>query len=160
MAAGEGGQSRRRVEYVPHQDDRSEGLGLVQRQDDRRRSGHGQLARSAERLQAADRRDGADRAPDARLRDALPQYFHPRDSGRRQVTRVLASALAASFFGVATGASLDPQPRRVYVAALDGKGSPVTDLSPADFLVKEGGKARDVIKADPAIGRMQIAILV
>jgi len=76
------------------------------------------------------------------------------------VTRVLACALAASFFCVATGASLDPQPRRVYVAALDGKGSPVTDLSPADFLVKEGGKARDVIKADPATGRMQIAILV
>ena len=52
------------------------------------------------------------------------------------------------------GASFEPQTRRVYVTAVDGSGAPVTDLTAADFIVKE------VVKAGPATAPMQIAILV
>ncbi len=54
----------------------------------------------------------------------------------------------------------EPQVRRVYFSALDGNGAAVTDLTAADFVVKEGGNERQVIKAEPAIARLQIAILV
>jgi len=53
-----------------------------------------------------------------------------------------------------------PQTRRVYVTAVDGKGAPITDLTAADFTVKEGGKTREIVKAGPATGLMQVAILV
>lgn len=49
--------------------------------------------------------------------------------------------------------------RRVYVSVLDDKGAPVTDLSPADFLVREDGVAREVLRAGRATDPMQIAVL-
>ena len=49
-----------------------------------------------------------------------------------------------------------PQTRRVYVTALDDKGVPVTDLTAADFTIKEGGKQREVVKAGLATGPMQM----
>jgi VWFA-related protein len=58
------------------------------------------------------------------------------------------------------GASFEAQNRRVYVTAVDGTGAPVTDLTAADFTVKEGGKAREIVKAAPATGLLQVAILV
>jgi hypothetical protein len=75
------------------------------------------------------------------------------------------SRLRAALFVVAcvpllAGASAEPQTRRVYVTAVDANGATVSDLTAADFLVKEGGKARDVVKAGPAAGLLQIAILV
>jgi VWFA-related protein len=54
----------------------------------------------------------------------------------------------------------EPQTRRVYVTAVDGNGAPVLGLTGADFTVKEGGKTREIVKAGPAGGPMQIAILV
>jgi hypothetical protein len=36
----------------------------------------------------------------------------------------------------------------------------VDDLTPADFVVKEGGKARDVVAYRPAKAKMQIALIV
>ena len=50
--------------------------------------------------------------------------------------------------------------RSVYVNAFDEKGDPVEDLAPADFVVKEGGKAREVRAYHPAKGLMQIALIV
>ena len=40
------------------------------------------------------------------------------------------------------------------------EGRPVEDLAPADFAVKEGGKAREVVAFRPAKGLMQIALIV
>lgn len=54
----------------------------------------------------------------------------------------------------------DLQTRRVYVSAVDSNGTPVDDLTAADFAIKEGGKARDIVRAEPAQAKMQIAILV
>lgn len=67
---------------------------------------------------------------------------------------------AAAFFVALLGAAGEPQTRRVYVTAVDGAGAPVTDLTAADFTVKEGGKAREILKAGPAGGPIQVAILV
>ena len=53
-----------------------------------------------------------------------------------------------------------PTNRTVYVTVTDGKGAPVTDLTPADFVVKEGGKEREIVKAAPATARLRLAIAV
>jgi len=71
------------------------------------------------------------------------------------IIRILVLLCAA---GVA--ASGQEQTRRVYVTALDANGSPVDGLTSEDFTVKEGGKARNVLRVEPAAARMQIAILV
>ena len=76
------------------------------------------------------------------------------------MTRIRASILLFACLSAMAGAAPEPQTRRVYVSALDDKGVSVTDLTAADFAVKEGGKAREIIKAGPATGPMQIAILV
>jgi len=83
------------------------------------------------------------------------------------MTRIRASFLLAFVpamvaAGVAADRAAAPEPRIriVYVAALNASGAPVTDLTAADFTVKEGGKARDVIRAGPAAAPMHIAILI
>ena len=48
----------------------------------------------------------------------------------------------------------------VFVTALEQNGAPVVDLVAEDFTIKEDGKARDVLKAEPARAPMQIAIIV
>jgi hypothetical protein len=50
--------------------------------------------------------------------------------------------------------------RIVHVTVTDAKGGPVTDLTPADLTVKEGGKEREVVKAEPAQSRMRLALAV
>src|SRR5437763_8511020 len=67
---------------------------------------------------------------------------------------------ALLLFGALALALPDGQPRRVYVSALDNNGIPVDGLTAADFTVKEGGKPREIVRAEPALARMQIAILV
>src|SRR5688572_2818316 len=50
--------------------------------------------------------------------------------------------------------------QRVYVSVVDKKDAPVPSLSVADLTIKEDGKAREVLKVEPAADPMQIAILV
>lgn len=74
--------------------------------------------------------------------------------------RRAGAALLLACLPALAGASSDALTRRVYVTASDGKGAPVTGLTAADFVVKEGGKARDIITVAPATGLVQVAILV
>jgi VWFA-related protein len=50
--------------------------------------------------------------------------------------------------------------RTVYVTVTDNKGAPVTDLTAADFTVREGGRERDIVVAEPATTRMHLTLLV
>jgi hypothetical protein len=50
--------------------------------------------------------------------------------------------------------------RHIYVNALDRNGVSIDDLTAADFVVKEGGRERHVIRAGPALSKMQIAVIV
>ncbi len=50
--------------------------------------------------------------------------------------------------------------RALYVSVLDQAGAPVPNLGPADFVVREDNAAREVLKVEPAIEPMQVALLV
>ncbi len=50
--------------------------------------------------------------------------------------------------------------RDIYVSVVDGSGKAVTGLTTADFVVREDGVAREVIKVGPATDQLTIAMLV
>ena len=50
--------------------------------------------------------------------------------------------------------------RSLYVSVLNDAGAPVPDLGPSDFIVREDGLAREVLRVAPATDPMQIAVLV
>lgn len=50
--------------------------------------------------------------------------------------------------------------RSLYVAVVDKSGTPVADLGPADFIVREDKVAREVLNVEAARDPMQIALLV
>ena len=82
----------------------------------------------------------------------------------RQVALRLASALLL-FSAAAAAAGQGAKPaadrsRQVYVSVLDRKGVPVPGLTPADFVVKEDGKPREVLDVRTADQPMHIALLV
>lgn len=58
-----------------------------------------------------------------------------------------------------SAAPAEPLSRTVYVSVTDGQGAPVADLTAADFAVKEGGKEREVVKAEPAKSRLRLALV-
>ena len=81
------------------------------------------------------------------------------------VGRVIGAALAivlanASLVPAAGRTPSDAIRRTVYVTVTDGKGAAVNDLTAADFAVKEGGKARDIVTAEPAKGKMRTAVMI
>jgi VWFA-related protein len=50
--------------------------------------------------------------------------------------------------------------RTVYVSVLNKSGAPVTDLSTDDFVVKEGGKDREIVRAGMTAVPLRIAVVV
>jgi VWFA-related protein len=57
-------------------------------------------------------------------------------------------------------ASSLPQGRRtLYVTVVADKGAAVPNLTPVDFEVKEDGKTRDVLKAEPSTEPLSVALL-
>ena len=79
VAAGQGGQSGRRVEHVPR---KMVGPRVWVWLNDKP-TVDGQVLDNLLRSLAAHRRPRTDRAPDPRIRDPLSQHLHPRDPGSR-----------------------------------------------------------------------------
>jgi VWFA-related protein len=73
---------------------------------------------------------------------------------------VAALAVAASAFVASHRLEAQASQRALYVSALNEAGAPVADLGPSDFIVREDNVAREVLKVEPAVDPMQIAIVV
>jgi Ca-activated chloride channel family protein len=88
----------------------------------------------------------------------------------KHVLVALAVAAAGSVISGADLASQDPQPSgtrasqaratTIYAAVVDDKGVPVPGLTADEFIVREDGVVREVLKAGPATDPMQVALLV
>lgn len=84
-----------------------------------------------------------------------------------RVSPVLAMASLTSLVGSAALLAAPPPPRpraepvvrTVFVTVTDRDGATVPDLTPADFVVKEGGKEREVVKAVPATQKIRLAVM-
>ena len=72
----------------------------------------------------------------------------------------LAIAAALSVVVTASFSAQSPRERTMYVSAVDDKGEPVEGLGPNDFIVREDGTAREVLRVSRAIEPIDIAILV
>jgi len=49
--------------------------------------------------------------------------------------------------------------RTVYVSAVTGRNVPVTDMAPDEFVIKEAGRRRPIVRAEQANAPMQIALM-
>jgi hypothetical protein len=56
--------------------------------------------------------------------------------------------------------SAQTRQRAMYVSAITDAGTPAADLGPSDFIVREDNVAREVLKVEPALEPMQIAVIV
>ena len=78
--------------------------------------------------------------------------------------RASAVALALAFASAAVSrapvGAQGPRERTMYVSAVDAKGEPVESLGPDDFVIREDGAAREVLRITRAMEPIDIAILV
>lgn len=84
---------------------------------------------------------------------------------RRLILTVLLPAAAFGIVAAGFGASdvraqAASRERTVYVSALDDKGEPVEGLGPGDFVIREDGLRREVLRVSRAIEPIDIALLV
>jgi Ca-activated chloride channel family protein len=80
---------------------------------------------------------------------------------RRLILTAAASVVAAAWFLTPTlGAQAPSRERTVFVSAVDDKGEPVEGLGPADFIIREDGLRREVLRVSRAIEPIDIALLV
>jgi VWFA-related protein len=80
---------------------------------------------------------------------------------RRRLTRLLT--LIAAMLCLLAAASFSaqaPRERAMFVSAVDEKGEPVQGLGPRDFIVREDGAEREVLRVSRATEPIDIAILV
>ena len=76
------------------------------------------------------------------------------------VFRRRMAAVVVWLFATATIGAMAATNRTVYVSVTDGKGNPLTDLTAANFKVKEGGKDREIVRAEPAKAPAHIALMI
>jgi VWFA-related protein len=70
-------------------------------------------------------------------------------------------ALACSSVTIADAArGVQGQARKVYVSVTEKNGTPVTDLTAADFDIKEGGKPREVVGAQLTKTSVRMALVI
>src|SRR5262245_9639419 len=76
----------------------------------------------------------------------------------RVLVHVLIAALAT--FGSVESVWAQAEERTIYASVFDKADSPVKGLAGSEFIVREDGVAREVLRASPATEPMQIALLV
>jgi VWFA-related protein len=72
----------------------------------------------------------------------------------------LPSLLLALALGCATSAHAQSDERIVYAGVVDKAGEPVPDLTEKDFIVREDGQAREILRITRDTDPLQIALLV
>src|SRR5258708_896568 len=77
---------------------------------------------------------------------------------RTSMSSVVCAGFALALAGRVTAGS--DVLRTVYFSAVDASGARVTDLTPADLTVKEGGKDRAIDAVGPATAPMQVFVIV
>ena len=70
---------------------------------------------------------------------------------------LLVAALALTWPGRLAAQAIQ---RAMYVSVVNDAGAPVPDLGTADFVVREDNVAREVLRVEPAVDPMQVAVLV
>jgi hypothetical protein len=78
---------------------------------------------------------------------------------RREIAVALACVSVAGLLANAPAVS-PPTARTVYVTVVDGQGHAVPYLTPADFVVKEGGREHEIVSVTPASEPMRLALMV
>jgi VWFA-related protein len=80
---------------------------------------------------------------------------------RRPILTAAACLLAAAWcLAPGVGAQSSSRERTIYVSAVDDKGEPVEGLGPSDFIIREDGLRREVLRVSRAIDPIDIALLV
>ena len=70
---------------------------------------------------------------------------------------LLVAALALTWPGRLAAQAIQ---RAMYVSVVNDAGAPVPDLGTTDFVIREDNVAREVLRVEPAVEPMQIAVLV
>ena len=79
---------------------------------------------------------------------------------RLTLTAAACTLAAAGLLSPDLRAQAASRERTVYVSAVDDKGEPVEGLGPADFVIREDGLRREVLRVSRAIDPIDIALLV
>jgi len=76
------------------------------------------------------------------------------------VFTLVAGCLLAAAAPSAQTQPADGRTQSIYVGVVDGKGDAVTGLTAKDFVVREDGVAREVLRAEPSSEQLDIVLLV
>jgi len=76
------------------------------------------------------------------------------------VFTLVAGCLLAAAAPSAQTQLADGRTQSIYVGVVDGKGDAVTGLTAKDFVVREDGVAREVLRAEPSSEQLDIVLLV
>jgi VWFA-related protein len=79
---------------------------------------------------------------------------------RSAAVTLVALGLSASAPGALSAQSTDGRTQSAYVGVVDGKGNAVTGLTVKDFIVREDGVAREVLRVEPSSEMLDIVLLV
>lgn len=80
----------------------------------------------------------------------------------------VAARIVASVFAVAlllhsprvSAQNSGATTRQIFASISDDRSSPISDLTPADLIVKEDGKTREILAVEPAAGLLQVVVIV
>lgn len=74
--------------------------------------------------------------------------------------RLAVACLAVVALTLQPAMARQARTRTVYLTALDQKGQPVRTMVPADLVLKEGGKPREILKVEAASEPLQLILIV